>query len=89
MVANAKSEFIRARIEPQLKHDAEEILEKLGLSQTEAIRIFYKQIIINKGLPFEVKIPDKTTQKAIYDAENNKNVVECSDENDLFGKLNM
>jgi DNA-damage-inducible protein J len=89
MVANTKSEFIRARIEPQLKHDAEQILDQLGLSQTEAIRIFYKQIVINKGLPFEVRIPNKTTQKAIYEAENNKNVVECSDENDLFSKLNM
>jgi DNA-damage-inducible protein J len=89
MATNAKSEFIRARIEPQLKHDAEEILDQLGLSQTEAIRIFYKQIVINKGLPFEVKVPNRTTLKAINDAENNKNIVECSDENDLFGKLNL
>jgi DNA-damage-inducible protein J len=89
MVTNAKSEFIRARIEPQLKHDAEEILEQLGLNQTEAIRIFYKQIVINKGLPFEVKIPNNTTKKAIYEAEHNKNIVECSDEDDLFSKLNL
>lgn len=89
MVTNAKSEFIRARIEPQLKHDAEEILEQLGLNQTEAIRIFYKQIVINKGLPFEVKIPNNTTKKAIYEVEHNKNIVECSDEDDLFSKLNL
>ena len=89
MVTNAKSEFIRARIEPQLKHDAEKILEQLGLNQTEAIRIFYKQIVINKGLPFEVKIPNNTTQKAICETEHNKNIVECSDEEDLFSKLSL
>ena len=57
----AKTAMIMARIEPDLKTDAEKILKKLGLSTTEAINLFLSQIRLHKGLPFEVKIPNKTT----------------------------
>ena len=41
----------------QLKEQAENILSALGISASNAINMFYKQIILNRGLPFEVKIP--------------------------------
>ncbi len=63
-----KTAFIRARIEPSLKEKVEQILDSLGLTQTEAIKLFYKQIEINQGLPFEVKLPNKETKKAIKDS---------------------
>ena len=47
-----KTSVIHARIEPQTKKKAEEVLLKLGLTPTEAIRIFYKQISLRSGLPF-------------------------------------
>ncbi len=40
----AKTEMIRARVEPELKHEAEELLREMGLSVTEAITLFYKQL---------------------------------------------
>ena len=52
-----KSANIYARIEPDIKKQAEDILSSLGVSASSAINMFYKQIILNKGLPFEVKIP--------------------------------
>lgn len=53
----SKSANIYARIEPEVKEQAESILSTLGIPASNAITMFYKQIILQKGLPFEVKIP--------------------------------
>ncbi len=63
-----KNAIINARIESDLKVDVEAILKNLGMTATQAINIFYQQVKLNNGLPFEVKIPNKETQKAIEDA---------------------
>ena len=52
-----KSAMIRARVDPGLKEDAENIFEALGLSATQAITLFYQQVKWVRGLPFEVWIP--------------------------------
>lgn len=54
----AKSANLYARIEPEVKEQAEMILNALGISASNAITMFYKQIILNNGLPFEVNLPD-------------------------------
>ncbi len=54
----AKSANLYARIEPDVKEKAEIILNALGISASNAITMFYKQIILQKGLPFEVKLPE-------------------------------
>lgn len=53
----AKSANLYARIEPELKEQAEMILAALGIPSSNAITMFYKQIVLNNGLPFEVKLP--------------------------------
>ena len=53
----AKSANLYARIEPDLKEQAESILAALGIPASGAITMFYKQIILHKGLPFDVKLP--------------------------------
>ena len=53
----AKSANLYARIEPEIKEQAEEILSALGIPASNAINMFYKQIILQRGLPFEVKMP--------------------------------
>lgn len=55
----AKSANLYARIEPEVKEQAESILSALGIPASNAINMFYKQIILNRGLPFEVKIPSQ------------------------------
>lgn len=55
----AKSANLYVRIEPEVKEQAEKILSALGIPASNAINMFYKQIILQKGLPFDVKIPDK------------------------------
>jgi DNA-damage-inducible protein J len=53
----AKSANLYARIEPDVKEQAENILAALGIPASNAINMFYKQIILHRGMPFEVKLP--------------------------------
>lgn len=53
----AKTANLYARIEPDVKEEAESILSALGIPASNAINMFYKQIILQRGLPFDVKIP--------------------------------
>lgn len=56
----AKTANLYARIEPDVKKQAESILSALGIPASSAITMFYKQIILHRGLPFEVKMPTAT-----------------------------
>lgn len=62
-----KTATARARIQPEIKTEAESILHELGLSVSSAFELFYRQIILNRGLPFDVRIPNAETRKAIDD----------------------
>lgn len=53
----AKTANLYARIEPELKEQAEAILSALGIPVSNAINMFYKQIILQRGIPFELKLP--------------------------------
>ena len=55
----AKSANLYARIEPDVKEQAERILASLGIPVSNAINMYYKQIILHRGIPFEVKLPDR------------------------------
>lgn len=65
----AKTEMIRVRMKPELKREAEKIFATLGLSPTEAITLFYKQVALHRGLHFMVKIPNEETLEAIRQLE--------------------
>ena len=51
-----KGSVVRARVDEKLKRDSDEILSRLGISQAEAIRIFFSQVVLRKGLPFAVSL---------------------------------
>ena len=85
----SKSATIRARIEPTLKKEAESLLSKMGLSATQAITIFYRQIKMRKGLPFNIVIPNKTTRKTLEDTDAGRDLVVCDDADDMFRKLGI
>ena len=71
-----KSEMIRARVEPELKQEAETVFSKLGLSVTQAITLFYKQVTLQQGLPFAVKIPNAETCEALQNAYDGEDLTE-------------
>ncbi len=60
-----KTAIVHARVEPRTKKKAEGILRKLGMSPTEAIRLFYRQICLRGGLPFPVLIPNDLTRETL------------------------
>jgi len=67
-MSSVKTTTARARIRPDIKTEAESIIHDLGLSVSTAFELFYRQIILNRGLPFDVRIPNATTRRAIADA---------------------
>jgi len=75
----AKTEMIRARMEPELKRGAEAIFKVLGISPTEAITLFYKQVTLRRGLPFSVEIPNAETREAMREALEDEDLKEWSD----------
>lgn len=57
-----KQAYIRTRIDPEVKEASEHILHQLGLSTTEAIRLFLAQVTLHNGLPFDVSLPEPDEQ---------------------------
>jgi DNA-damage-inducible protein J len=64
----AKTALITARIDPDLKRETKKVLDEIGLTTTQAITLFFKQIAMRKGLPFAVAIPNAETAEAIEKA---------------------
>lgn len=84
-----KSSTVRARMEPDLKDKAEFIFQKLGLTTTQALTLFYKQVELRNGLPFDVAIPNETTRRTFTDTDSGRNLVVCEDADDMFKKLGI
>jgi DNA-damage-inducible protein J len=78
-----KTETIRARVDVKLKADAEAVLEKLGLTASEAIRLFYRQVALRRGLPFDVKVPNVETRRAIKELDEGEGVTRYDDFDDF------
>ena len=85
----AKTAMITARVEPELKANAEKVLKRLGISTTEAISLFLSQIRLQRGLPFDVKIPNKTTLETFRKTDEGKELIKCKDADDMFKKLRI
>ncbi len=85
----AKSAMIRARVEPSLKKSVENIFKKLGISTTEAITLFYNQVKLNKGIPFEIKIPNKETIATFKSTDKGEGLIESENTDEMFEKLGI
>ncbi len=85
----SKTAIVRARIEPSVKNGAERVFRRLGVSTTQAISMFYKQVDIRQGLPFEVAIPNKKTRHTLKLTDSGRDVVLCKNADDMFRKLGL
>jgi len=83
----SKTATVRARIKPDLKNRAEQIFQQLGLTTTQAITLFYKQVELHKGLPFNIALMNQTTRRTFKDTDAGNNLVVCEDIEDMFRKL--
>ena len=84
-----KTAVISTRIDPDLKHDAEQIFKELGLTTSQAITLFYKQVDIHHGLPFTVRIPNRVNSKALEDAKKRRNLKSFDSTAGLFDDLEI
>lgn len=82
-----KEAFVRARVEPELKSIAEEVLYQLGITPTQAITMLYRRIAREQEWPLELKIPNAKTARAIKETRKGKGITTCKDLKDLFKKL--
>lgn len=84
-----KSAMIRARVDPALKQEVEDIFEALGLSATQAITLFYQQVKWARGLPFELRLPNDVTLRTFEQTDAGEDLVRCENEQELFAKLGI
>jgi DNA-damage-inducible protein J len=85
----SKTAMVRARLEPKLKNHAERVFRRLGLNSTQAISLFYKQVELRDGLPFDVVVPKATTKRTFKATDAGRNLVVCEDADDMFRKLGI
>ena len=85
----SKTAMVRARIRPQLKNRAEGVFHRLGLNATQAITIFYKQVELRDGLPFDVAFPAPTTKRTWDATDAGRDLVVCEDADDMFKRLGI
>ncbi len=85
----SKTAIVRARIQPKLKEHAETIFHRLGMNASQAITLFYKQVELRKGLPFNVAIPSAITKRTLDSTDEGRDLVVCEDADDMFEKLGI
>ena len=85
----SKTAVVRARMEPELKEKAEEILQRLGVNPTQAITMFYRQVELKGGIPFEVTLPNETTEAVFRATDAGEQLVSCRDADEMFEKLGI
>ncbi|HRQ38965.1 MAG TPA: type II toxin-antitoxin system RelB/DinJ family antitoxin [Chloroflexota bacterium] len=83
----AKTAVITTRIEPELKQEVETVLAELGLTTSQAMLLYFKQIALQQGIPFAVKIPNQDTINAIAEAREPYNLPGFDTIDDLFDAL--
>jgi len=88
-VSMNKSAMIRARVDPVLKDEVEDLFDKLGLSTTQAITLFYQQVRLHQGLPFEVRIPNEVTRRTFAETDAGENIVRAENAEDMFTRLGI
>ena len=84
-----KSAYIRARVEPQLKVQAEHVLDELGITPTQAVTMLYKKVVREQTFPFSLKIPNKVVQKTLEDSDQEKGIIACASVEEMFKDLGI
>ena len=83
----SKTATVSARIDPDTKREAESVFHDLGLSTSQAITLFYRQVQLQRGLPFEVRVPNETTRQALRQAEAREGLADFDSADALFDDL--
>ena len=84
-----KTATIRTRIEPALKSEVEDILAQLGLTASETVHLLYRQIKLQRGLPFDVRIPNELTARTLNASKQGKGVKRFGSKKELYADLGL
>ena len=85
----SKTANIRARIEPGLKIEVENILSDLGLTVSETVNLLWRQIKLQRGLPFDVRIPNEITARTLKASKQGKGVKRFGSRKELYADLGL
>ena len=88
-IACRSGEGLTPRTEPELKTKAEAILKELGMNYTEAINLFLRQVTLRKGLPFDVKIPNRITRETFEKTDRGEDLKSYDSIDDMFKDLDI
>jgi DNA-damage-inducible protein J len=78
---------LNVRIDSDTKKEAAEILDDLGLTISQAISAYFKQIILTKGIPFEIKMPNRQTIETFRKTNAGKDLHRVSNVKELMKEL--
>ncbi len=87
-MGTTKTATARALLDPEVKEQAEAILKELGLSVSKSFELFYRQVIAQRGLPFDLQVPNEKTMKAIENSRQGKGKTFTSPQ-ELFDDLGI
>jgi DNA-damage-inducible protein J len=79
-----QSAVVHARIDQATKTATEKVLNSLGMTPTEAIRLFYRQIAIRQSFPLELHVPNKLTAAVLTQSDNNQDIQAFDTPDDLY-----
>ena len=82
-----KNATINARVDDKLKAKAEKVLARVGVNTTDVITMLLHQIVLRDGVPFDVKVPNKTTRKAMTDLDQGKGEIFTGSGKELIDHL--
>ncbi|HCK99967.1 MAG TPA: type II toxin-antitoxin system antitoxin, RelB/DinJ family [Candidatus Marinimicrobia bacterium] len=79
---------VNVRVSKKVKTDAESVLSKLGLTMSDAVNIYLRQIVLNGGIPFDLRLPNRKTVRAMRDVQQKRNLESFPDVESLKQGLN-
>jgi len=82
-----KAATIQARVDPETKSRAQQILSALGMPMSEAISVYLKQIIYHRGIPFAIELPNKLTEETLIKAEKGQELHRVSGLDELIQEI--
>jgi len=83
----SKTATIQARIDPEIKEQSRKILKALNISMSEAISLYLTQITLNRGIPFDIKLPNDLTLETILKSEKGEELHKVHSVDELFEEL--
>lgn len=84
-----RTAMINVRTDPEVKEKVTAILKRIGITTSEAVNLFLNRVIMERGIPFDVKIPNDETIKAMEDIEDNRNLTEYETVDEMFKDLEI